>query len=523
MRIYLSGPMGAGKSTVGEALAARTGRPFSDLDQMVAEEAKKSIAELFSHEGEKGFRRRECAAASRLTEEGAADLVVALGGGTVTDPRTRRLLVEDGLVVTLTAGVDTLTQRVAHKTGRPLLAERDAREVLGELLEERKEAYAECHATLDAAQPIESLVDAILEVEKSAPIAVCLGTRSYRVEVGAGVRERVGACARALAPSSVVLVTDSVVHEPWGAGAVAALRAVGLSVAPVILEPGEAAKNLASVEAIWDAALSASIDRSALVIGVGGGVVGDLAGFAAATLLRGVRFAQLPTTLLSMVDASVGGKTGFDRPQGKNLVGAFHQPSFVLCDVETLATLPEADRVAGLAEVAKSAWLAGPAAVAELESDAAKLARGEAAATERAIRMSVRLKARIVGEDEREGGRRRLLNLGHTVGHAYEAAAGFGGMRHGDAVARGMVAAFRIARALGVGDVGQEARMVALLTSLGLPTDVAGRGTEEVLALLGSDKKRQGGDVRFIAPGAPGEATITPVALERLRALVASL
>jgi len=526
MRIYLSGPMGAGKSTVGEALAARTGRPFVDLDARIAESAGKSVGAVFEEEGERRFRALERGEAARVVAESPADAVVALGGGTVTDFDARRMLLWDGLVVTLMGGVDTLTERVATQTGRPLLAGGSAAEVLTHLLDSRRAAYAECHAQIatDGAS-IDRVVDEVLGVEAAAPIVVPLGERTYRVEIGCGIRSRVAPAVRAATGGRVVVVTDETVEGLWAAEAVTMLEATGFEVITVVLPPGESAKHLSSVESIWDGALSSGVDRSGLVLAVGGGVVGDLAGFAAATLLRGVRFGQLPTTLLAMVDASVGGKTGFDRPEGKNLVGAFHQPSFVFCDIDTLSTLAPADRIAGLAEVVKSAWLAGESEVAALERDAEALRAGEPEATERAIRMAVRLKAQIVARDEREGGARRLLNLGHTVGHAYEAAAGYGEMRHGDAVARGMIAAFHVTRALGGGDSADEARAraTALLSALGLPVDVAGRGSEEVLALLGADKKRHGDEVRFIAPGAPGEVEVIPVELSRLRALVAAI
>jgi len=523
MRIYLSGPMGAGKSTVGQALAEKTGRPFVDLDACIEARAGQSVRELFRERGESFFRRLERQEARRVVDEGASDAVVALGGGTVTSEETRRLLLGDGVLVTLTSAVETLSARVAEDEGRPLLAGGDAQEVLAALLRGRGVAYAECHgAVATDAGDVDSVVERVLAIVAAAPIPVPLGQRTYRVEVGAGVRRGLGECAVSAARGRILLVTDEAVMDPWGTEARRSLEATGRAVTSVVLSPGEAFKNLQAVEQIWDAALGAGLDRDSLVVAVGGGVVGDLAGFAAATLMRGVAFGQVPTTLLSMVDASVGGKTGFDRPEGKNLVGAFHQPSFVLCDVETLSTLPAADRIAGLAEVAKSAWIAGEGEVAALEADAAALVAGDPEATERAIRMAVTLKASVVAQDEREGGARRLLNLGHTVGHAFETAAGYGAMRHGDAVARGMIAAFRVARALGVGSEADEARGSALLTALGLPTDVAGRGTDEVQKLLFADKKRIGDVVRFVAPGAPGEVEVVPAPITRIMGIVAS-
>jgi 3-dehydroquinate synthase len=257
------------------------------------------------------------------------------------------------------------------------------------------------------------------------------------------------------------------------------------------------------------------------VIAVGGGVLGDMAAFAASTILRGIAVAQIPTTLLSMVDSAVGGKTGIDRPQGKNLIGSFHQPRFVLCDVETLTTLPLAERCAGLAEVVKSAWLDGEGSVQLLERNAQALADGELAATAEAVRMSVALKARIVTEDEHETGVRALLNLGHTLGHAIEAASEYKGLRHGEAVALGMVAAFRLSRRLGIASAEHEARMLTLLGALGLPTEVDRYLDEKAYSFLGADKKRKGGKVRFIVPKGPGDTQILPLGTDEIRALVA--
>jgi 3-dehydroquinate synthase len=285
----------------------------------------------------------------------------------------------------------------------------------------------------------------------------------------------------------------------------------------VKLQGDEAHKTIGSVERIWDAALAAGVDRRAIVIGIGGGVVGDLSAFAASTLLRGVALGQVPTTLLSMVDSSVGGKTGFNRPRGKNLVGTFYQPKFVLCDVDTLSTLPREERIAGLAEAVKSAWLDGESSVAQLEEDAEALLAGDADATIRAVRMSIQLKSRIVHEDERESGRRMLLNLGHTVGHGLEAASDYRGIRHGEGVALGMIAAMRVAHALGRGRSAETERLTSLLERLGLPTNLDERLNKRALEFIGSDKKRRGDAIHFVIPRLPGETEIELVDLDRVR------
>jgi len=499
--VFLSGPMGAGKTTLGRALSRRLGARFVDLDAKIEGQQGVAIAQIFDRYGEAGFRAIERETLARLLTGEPA--VVSLGGGTVTHEPTRRRLLEAGTLVTLTAPLDQLLERVGEGEGRPLAAK------LERLLAERADAYAECHAEVRTDVDEDAALDALAEVIARDAVVVPLGRRSYRVSFEA--LERLPAIVQGLDPSRVIVVTDDNVHDPWARAAAKARDAA----ATVVLPAGEEHKTVGTVERVWDAALEAGIDRRAVVVTVGGGVVGDLGGFAAATLMRGVRFVQVPTTTLAMVDASVGGKTGFDRAQGKNLVGAFHQPAHVLIDVKTLSTLPDEELRAGLAEVVKAAWLDSEEAVAALEADAERLLARDPRALSRVIRRSVELKARVVAEDEREGGRRRVLNLGHTVGHAIEAANGYVGIRHGEAVSLGMIAAFRMAARLGDDRAAaHEARARALLERLGLPTDLEAWWTPQTARFVGADKKRDGDDVRFIVPGAPGEVEVRTVPID---------
>jgi 3-dehydroquinate synthase len=348
----------------------------------------------------------------------------------------------------------------------------------------------------------------------AASVLVALGRRSHRVVIAPGAAEVLARELEELGASSAIVVTDHHVR-PLADRLVAGLS---LPVVRVSLEPGEAHKDLRSVERVWDAALGARVDRDAVVVAIGGGVVGDLAGFAAATLLRGLRVVHVPTTLLAMVDSSVGGKTGIDRPEGKNLVGAFHQPSVVLCDATLLATLPARELRAAMAEVVKTAWIEGEADVAALEADAALLlARGPEAdaARSRAIARAVRTKARIVARDETEHGPRRWLNLGHTLGHAAEAASGYA-LVHGEAVAVGLVAEARVSVDLGVAQPTHAARLEALLSRLGLPTTWPALAREDVERFLAVDKKRVGDGVHLVTLAEPGRVGILPVTRARL-------
>lgn len=517
--IFLSGPMGAGKTTLARAFAAPPlGLRVADLDEAIEHREGASVAELFRTRGEAAFREVERAVAMSLAA-GEND-VVALGGGTVTDRTTRRALLRAGTLVTLHAPLEVLLARVGTGQTRPLLGDAgaDRRAALARILEARADAYAECHATLDTAgRDTPALVAEILALAARSPLVMPLGARTYPILIGPIVHAR-DEIARRSRPSRLLVVSDA--HVTSHAARVRETFAtLGVPATEVVLAPGETYKTLASVEQIWNAALAAKLDRDALVLAVGGGVVGDLAGFAAATLLRGVAFAQIPTTLLAMVDASVGGKTGFDRPEGKNLIGAFHQPRLVACDLDVLGTLPDRAYRSGLAEVVKAAWLTGEADVAALERDAAALGARSPDAMEGAVRRAIATKIEIVAEDEQERGRRAFLNLGHTLGHAIEAASGYA-RTHGECVALGMIAALRIGVALGDATRNDLARMTSLLVALGLPTDLdAALAAPALEGFLASDKKREASTVRFVVPGAPGAVRLEKLAPSRILAL----
>jgi len=506
VRVYLSGPMGAGKSTVAGAVASQLRTRAVDLDTCVEELAGRSIPEIFAERGEGAFRSLEKEALRTLP----ADVgVVSLGGGTVVEDETRQTLLREGIVVTLTADPAVLADRVGKGDGRPLLGD-DPQADLARILQQRGAAYGEAHAVLDTGRlDAEEIVAEIVAVRNRSPIVVPLGLRTYCVEVGRGARQH--------SAGDAILVFDGDDDRPWPADAIHDLTLAGKPPVEVRLPGTEAHKNVSSVERVWDTALEAEVDRRAIVIGVGGGVIGDLTGFAASTLLRGVALGQLPTTLLAMVDSSVGGKTGFNRRRGKNLVGTFYQPKFVLCDVDTLSTLPTEERIAGLAEVVKSAWLDSEDSVAMLERDAEALMAGDTDATIRAVRMSILLKSRIVHEDEQESGRRMLLNLGHTVGHGIEAASDYQGIRHGEGVALGMIAAMRVATRLGRGRAEETERLTRLLGRLGLPTDLDQRLNSRVLQFIGSDKKRRGDRIYFVIPRLPGQTGIELLGLDEVR------
>ncbi len=517
--IFLNGMMGAGKSLLGRVIAERAQVPFIDLDVEHERRAGMTIREIFARQGEPAFRAMEREAVGRELEN-PAPRVVALGGGSLLDRGLRRQALERGIVLTLTATAPELARRVAGSGSRPVLGDTPSEARIIELLEARASAYAEAHALIDTtgARPEDIAVEA-LRVAALEPIAVPLGDRTYTVHVVAGgAREELERAIDRLAPSRVVVVTDEVVEANVMPKLGSALERRGIPL-QVVLPTGERHKTLASVEKILRVAVEAPIDRRAIVVGVGGGVVTDIAGLAAALALRGLSWVAVPTTVLAMVDASVGGKTAVDLGSAKNAVGAFHQPSRVVVDPTLSQTETLRAFRSGLAEVVKTALIGDPALFDELAAPGGAERLGtdrDPTALARAVRSSIAVKAGVVGRDEREKGERAHLNLGHTIGHALEAAGGFERLTHGEAVSLGLVAALRIGVALGVTNPDLAARVVEVLARIGLPVDLDREPLADALRFSAYDKKRQGGDLRFVLVRAPGSLEMTSIAPTQL-------
>jgi len=330
-------------------------------------------------------------------------------------------------------------------------------------------------------------------------VPVQLGARSYHILVGPGVLAQAGPeLARLKVGRKVVLVTDAAILALHGAAVTGSLAAAGFDVATTLLPEGERAKTLDVAASTWERFLEAGLDRGSTVIALGGGSVGDLAGFAAATYMRGVNFVQIPTTLLAQVDASSGGKTAIDHPRAKNLIGAFYQPRLVLADTSTLLTLPERELRSGLAEVIKHGIVLDAAYFDEVERDAAALMKREPATLERIVAGSCRLKGSVVERDEQEALLRHVLNYGHTIGHAIEAVTGYERFAHGEAVSLGIAAEAGIAERMGLAKPDVRARQVRLLEAVGLPVRGVGETPERVVEALSRDKKAKDGRVPFV-------------------------
>jgi 3-dehydroquinate synthase len=488
VRVALYGPPSAGKTSVGRRLAARLGLAFVDTDALIAARTGLSVPALFERDGEAGFRRIEAEVCRQVA--GADRQVVALGGGALLDAGTRLALERSAAVVCLQATCDDLLGRLDGTGSRPLLGGPDPRRDLVRLLEARRSHYESFAARIETSgRSIE---------ESAAATAALVARRTLHVRTSACRQEIVleyGALEgldAALGDRGFrephVLVTDE---------NVASALASRLPAAParIVIPPGEAQKTLASVERLCGQFAHAGLDRRGTLIVVGGGVVGDLAGFCAATFMRGVRWVNVPTTLLAMVDASVGGKTAVNLPGGKNLVGSFHAPTHVVSDPLTLATLPCDEWRSGLAEVIKHAVIADAALFASLEAAAAFGGLPQLAA-------AIEVKTRIVESDPFEEGERAVLNFGHTIGHALETASDYR-LRHGEAVAIGMVGEARLAERIGLAHAGLADRIASVVGRHHLPTTYGG-AANELRALMNVDKKKAGTKLRFALPEAIG-------------------
>jgi 3-dehydroquinate synthase len=348
-------------------------------------------------------------------------------------------------------------------------------------------------------------------------LAVALGERSYPVRIGSGSLAAAGPeVARRTGATLAVVITVPVVARRYAPALERSLRAAGLRVRRIVVPDGDRTKRLEVAARLYRRLLALGADRGTALVALGGGMVGDLAGFTAATFLRGVPFVQVPTTLLAMVDASVGGKVGVNLPQGKNLVGAFHQPRLVWIDVATLRSLPRRELAAGFAEMVKAAALWDAAFFARLEREAEALAALDARQLVPALRRAIAIKAEIVSLDEREAGPRMLLNLGHTLGHAIERLTGYRRVLHGEAVAIGMAYAARRSEELGLAPPGTASRLEALLRRFGLPTELPVFSRGAYLAALGVDKKKRDGRIRYVVLRGIGRAETLPLSAARI-------
>ena len=526
--IFITGFSGTGKTAVGREVARRLGWRFVDTDDEIVRDAGKPIAAIFAELGEAAFRRLE---RDRLEVVSRDDRqVISTGGGIPMEERNRQLMARNGAVVLLEARPETIYERLSREgeegrgpVVRPMLVASDPLARIRSLKAERQFNYTLADWTVhtDHLTPYEVAEEVVRgwnvisrqvvaeAKEEVGDLAATVRTSSgdHPIWVGWGIMGELGQRVRRLLdPPVAYVIADEGVYRQARRTQVALERA-GIPTHMFLVPPGEQSKTLETAQHIYTWLAGRKAERGHLVLAVGGGMVGDLAGFVAATYLRGMPFAQVPTSLLAMMDAAIGGKVAVDLPQGKNMVGAFYQPRFVLADVQTLRTLPQRELTSGWAEAIKHGLILDRELLATFEAQRAAIQSLDETVATDVIRRSVAIKANTVSQDERETlGIRVLLNYGHTIAHGLEAATGYGKFLHGEAVSIGMMGAAFISRGLGMISEEEVERQRALLEAFGLPLSSAEMDVDAVSEAMRSDKKTSRGAIRWVLLDGIGRA-----------------
>ncbi|MBA7507215.1 3-dehydroquinate synthase [subsurface metagenome] len=544
--IIIAGFSATGKSLVAKEVARRLNWNFIDTDAEIVKLAGKSIDEIFQQDGENRFRELEREVIRKACQQ--RQTVIAIGGGAIVDRRNHELLAENGLLFCLEAKPETIYQRLFQNATygcetevRPLLATNNPLERIKQLKASRQPYYASVDWTihtdrLSLSQVAEEVIrgwqllhgafperdssvaslpqnDKERRAGKDIACWVETATQSYPVFVGYGLLEKLGEKIKETGLSgAVTIISDETVFSIYGRKVESILQNAGFAVNTFAVPPGEETKNINSAIKIYDFLVEQRVERDDMLIALGGGMVSDLAGFVAATFLRGMSWIPLPTSLVAMVDASIGGKVGVNHPQGKNLIGAFYQPSFVLADIQTLNTLPDRELTSGWAEVIKYGLTLDREFFEFLEANADKLIKLEPNAVAEAIARSAAIKAQIVSEDEKERGRRIILNYGHTIAHGLEAATQYKRFLHGEAVAIGMMGAAKLSQSLGLLSSDIVQRQQSLLQRFGLPTRCELRARSEAISEVSKamelDKKTRARAIRWVLLTDIGQTTI---------------
>jgi 3-dehydroquinate synthase len=540
--IILTGFSFTGKSAVGREVARRIGWRFADIDDEIVALAGKDIPDIFAQDGEERFRELERQVLNPICEK--ERLVIATGGGAVVDPRNRELISRRGVVICLEATPETIHQRLiaaqeTYHTVRPLLAVDDPLQHIRSLKAARQPWYDTAdwsvhtdNLTMD--HVVERVIHGFRQVSaynsdpayfRDSSFVVTTATASYPVFIGWETLGELGSRMLQTGLSSHAnIISDEDVFPHYGSQASESLRAAGFSIESSVLPSGETTKTTDSAGRLYDWLVDHRTERGHALVALGGGMVGDLAGFVAATFLRGLPLVQVPTTLIAMADSSIGGKVAVNHPQAKNIIGAFYQPHLVIIDAITLSTLPERELTSGWAEVIKHAMILDPGFLLFLESNVERLVSLEADSTIEAIRCSGALKAMVVSEDERESGKRMVLNYGHTIAHGLEAATGYERFLHGEAVAIGMMGAAMLSERLGLLSEDTMARQRHLLQRFDLPISCSGVDVAGVVRAMELDKKVREKAVRWVLLQGIGEPVLQDdVPLEQVASVIEEL
>jgi shikimate kinase/3-dehydroquinate synthase len=536
--LIITGFSGTGKSLVAIEAALRLNWDFLDTDDEIVKQAGKPIAEIFRQDGEDKFRELERETIRKACQQ--RQTVIAIGGGAIVDSQNYELLAKTGLIVCLEAKPETIYERLFREAARssktevrPLLAVDNPLERIRQLKASRQPYYAKADWTihtdgLNVSEVAEEVIKAsrLLRRTDSSQLSVfsdkdiaCMvetATQSYPIFVGYGLLDKLGEKMKQAALSgTATIISDENVFSIYGSKVEGILKDTGFAVNSFVVPPSEETKSMDYAVKIYDFLVEHRTERDDIIVALGGGMVGDLAGFVAATFLRGMFWIQVPTSLVAMVDASIGGKVGVNHPEGKNLIGAFYQPNLVLADCQTLTTLPKRELTSGWAEVIKHGLILDKEFFEFLETNVNKLTKLEPELLTRAIARSAAIKAQVVSQDEKEReGKRTVLNYGHTIAHGLEAATQYKRLLHGEAVAIGMVGAAKLSQRLGLLASAAVERQQALLQKFGLPTSLRAKRGNLKLSIAGItramelDKKVKEKAIRWVLLQDIGKAVI---------------
>ncbi|MEA3298258.1 MAG: 3-dehydroquinate synthase, partial [Chloroflexota bacterium] len=529
-------------SLVAKEVARRTGRVFFDTDEEIVKLAGKSVAEIFTQDGESDFRRRE----RQVVEEACQQhgLIIALGGGAIMDHHDYELLAESGYIICLEARPQTIYRRLFQQDSggsgdeiRPLIAGAHPLEQIRQLKDSRQPFYAGADWTIhtdvltvsqvavEVLRAVKILGSAHRDTGSNIACMVITPTQSYPVFVGDGLLGTLGEKLRQEGLSGhAVIISDENVFSLYGYKVKQVLGDSEFDVLSFVISPGEKSKGIGTATRIYDFLVEQRVERDDVIVALGGGVVGDLAGFVAATFLRGLSWVQVPTSLMAMVDASIGGKVAIDHSRGKNLIGAFYQPRFVLADIRVLTSLPQREFTSGWAEVIKHGLIIDRDFATFLDQASGELLKLEPGLLTQAVARSAAIKAEVVTEDEKEAGKRTILNYGHTIAHGLETATGYSRFLHGEAVSVGMVGAANLSQRLGLLSPEDVLYQQTLLQKFCLPVNFSGVDLARVMRAMELDKKVKRESIRWVLLDRIGHAVVrTGIAQEDVMSVLEEL